>query len=112
MLPRDLVRLGVNRGEGAGKRRAVCRLLRAGRVDLTAMVLSGKSFKHTRPDRPRHVEIIGIRAVGHWGPIGATLAGRLERRWLIPEGLEDAASLEAGFWLGAMRHGGVSARKR
>src|SRR6516162_2131631 len=70
---------------------------------MAAAVLPGEPFKHTGADGPGHVEITGVRAVWHWRPVGAALTGGLRHR-LVPERLKDAAGLEIGLRLGALRH--------
>src|SRR5436190_13543871 len=110
MLPRNFVRGAVDSGESAVKLRMASRLLRAPRIDAAGAVLPGEPLEHTGADRPRHVEIAGVRTVWHWRPVGAPLTGRLERHRLVPEGLKDAAGFDAGLRVGALRHGRVAAR--
>src|SRR5438132_12134783 len=113
VLPGDLVRLAVDRGERAAHLGPDRRRLRAADVALADEELVAVAREGAGADGPGDVEVARVGAVRHRRPVRAAQARGLHDHRVFPEDLEDAAGpLVARHRLGTLRHGRVALRVR
>src|SRR5438132_11521872 len=109
VLPGDLVRLAVDRGERAAHLGPDRRRLRAADVALADEELVAVAREGAGADGPGDVEVAGVGAVRHRRPVRAAQARGLHDHRVFPEDLEDAAGPLVGrHRLGTLRHGRVA----
>src|SRR5258708_4796334 len=113
VLPGDLVRLAVDRGEGPAHLGPDRRGLRAADVALAHEELVAVAREGARAHGARNVEIARVGAIRHRRPVRSAQARGLHDHRGFPEDLEDAARLlVARHRLGTLRHGRVALRVR
>src|SRR5438876_9634800 len=109
VLPGDLVRLAVDRGERAAHLGPDRRRLRAADVALADEELVAVAREGAGADGPGDVEVARVGAVRHRRPVRSAQARGLHDHRVFPEDLEDAAGLLVGrHRLGTLRHGRVA----
>src|SRR6267143_1809771 len=113
VLPGDLVRLAVDRGERASHLDPDRRRLRAADVALADEELVAVAREGAGADGLGDVEVARVGAVRHRRPVRSAQARRLHDHRVFPEDLEDASGLlVARHRLGTLRHGRVALRVR